>query len=223
MNDLKDLLELALTGSHDPGPDQTVDPAGDLARGRSLLRRRRLMVLAGATAAVAAVALLPLAMNAAGGSPAHSPQAPPASSMPPATSTSPSHPIALVAYEGQQPPGYEVAEMPAGWVVQGSGPYALVIAPADDKDTNPDAFIGKLVVMLQSRDAPVPTGGTSLPVNGRPGILQVSDNTQSLTFQGAGGRWIVVQAPTSLGWDGPQLARFAAGVQVLVNAQPGRG
>ena len=36
MNDLKDLLELAL--SDVPGPDARVDPAADLARGRRLLR-----------------------------------------------------------------------------------------------------------------------------------------------------------------------------------------
>jgi len=32
-----------------------------------------------------------------------------------------------------------------------------------------------------------------------------------------------IQAPTSLGWDNAQLGRFAAGVQVLHNAQPGHG
>jgi hypothetical protein len=44
-----------------------------------------------------------------------------------------------------------------------------------------------------------------------------------LTFRSADGRRVVVQAPTSLGWDGARLAEFAAGVQVLGNAQPGRG
>ena len=39
MNDLKDLLDLAL--SDVPGRDARVDPAADLARGRRLLRRRR--------------------------------------------------------------------------------------------------------------------------------------------------------------------------------------
>jgi hypothetical protein len=36
-------------------------------------------------------------------------------------------------------------------------------------------------------------------------------------------RWVVVQAPVSLGWDSAELAKFAGGVQVLVTAQQGRG
>jgi hypothetical protein len=32
-----------------------------------------------------------------------------------------------------------------------------------------------------------------------------------------------IQVPVSLGWDSTELAQFAAGVQVLTNAQPGRG
>jgi hypothetical protein len=66
------------------------------------------------------------------------------------------HTVALVAWEGTQPPGYRVIEMPKGWVVQGSNPYRLTIAPAHDPSTNPDDFIGKLVVMLRSRDATSP-------------------------------------------------------------------
>ena len=33
-----------------------------------------------------------------------------------------------------------------GWVVQDSNPYALVIAPAYGSSTDPDDFLGKLVV-----------------------------------------------------------------------------
>lgn len=35
-----------------------------------------------------------------------------------------------------------------GLVVQGSTPYALVIASSDDRNKDPDFFLGKLVVML---------------------------------------------------------------------------
>jgi hypothetical protein len=78
--------------------------------------------------------------------------------------------------------------------------------------------------MLQSRDAPgPPTQGTPQPVNGRPGMFDVQGDTQILTFQIAGGQWVVNQAPVSLGWDGAELAKFASGVQVLVTAQQGRG
>ena len=114
--------------------------------------------------------------------------------------------------------------MPKGWVVQGSNPYRLTIAPAHDPSTNPDDFIGTLVVMLRSRDATSPpTEGLPQPVNGRPGMFDVQGDIQSLTFQMAGGQWVVVQAPVSLGWNSAELAKFASGVQVLVTAQQGRG
>ena len=84
--------------------------------------------------------------------------------------------------------------------------------------------IGKLVVMLQSRDATSPpTEGTPQPVNGRPGMFDVQGDIQSLTFQIAGGQWVVAQALVSLGWNSTELAKFASGVQVLVTAQQGRG
>jgi hypothetical protein len=232
MNDVKDLLELALTDRHGLDPAQHVDPAGDLARGRGLLRRRRLVGVAGAATAVVVVALVPWAIHAAGSGPAVVGQAAPtirSAPRPSSTGPAPTHPaapshsIALVAYEGKQPPGYQVAEVPSGWVVQGGNAYALVLAPKDDKDTSIDSFIGKLVVMLQSQGVGAPTVGTSLPVAGRPGRFDVQYNTQILTYQGADGRWVVIQAPTSLGWDSARLAQFAAGVQVLGNAQPGQG
>ena len=131
--------------------------------------------------------------------------------------------IKLVAFTGDQVPGYQVAEVPEGWVIQGGTPFALVIGAKGDPDTNVDSFTGKLVVMLQSKDASPPTSGQSDPVNGHPGFLDVQGDTQILTFQRADSRWVVIQAPTSLGWDAAQLAQFASGVQVLGNAQPGRG
>ncbi len=229
MNDLKDLLELAL--SDVPGRDVRVDPAADLARGRRLLRRRR-QRLAGVTAAVLCGVLVPLALQ--GSAPSHHP-APTAvaSSRPQPTHSQPgqsaapdkqSRQIKLVAWVGTQPPGYQVAWMPKGWVVQGSTPFALVMAPPNDKDKSPDSFSGKLVVMLQSRDATAPPADwANQPVNGREGKFDVQADTQILTFKNASGQWVVIQAPVSLGWDSAELAKFAGGVQVLAAAQQGRG
>ena len=50
-------------------------------------------------------------------------------------------------------------------------------------------------------------------MNGRPGKFDVQGDTQILTFQIAGGQWVVVDAPVSLGWDSAELAKFASGVQ----------
>jgi len=56
----------------------------------------------------------------------------------------------------------------------------------------------------------------------RPGLFDVPGDSQILTFQIAGGRWVIIQAPVSLGWNSAELAQFASGVQVLVTAQQGR-
>ena len=231
MNDLKDLLELAL--SDVPGRDARVDPAADLVRGRRLLRRRRqrLAGLAGVTAAVLCGVLVPLALP--GSAPSHRPAPVAVASHPQPSHSQPghtaapaqqTHQIKLVAWVGTQPPGYQVAWMPKGWVVQGSTPFALVMAPPNDKDKSPDSYVGKLVVMLQSRDATAPPADwADQPVNGRPGKFDVQGDTQILTFKNASGQWVVIQAPVSLGWDSAELAKFGGGVQVLAAAQQGRG
>jgi hypothetical protein len=54
-------------------------------------------------------------------------------------------------------------------------------------------------------------------------MFDVQGDTQILTFQVAGGSWVVIQAPVSLGWNSAELAQFASGVKVLVAAQPGAG
>jgi hypothetical protein len=232
---MKDLLELALRDI--PRAGGPANPAEDLTRGRRLLRRRRqrLAGLAGVTAAVLCGILVPLSLNgsapashpvAAASSPA--PTHPKATATPAHATTSPTqtqvHAIKLVAWKGTQPPGYRVAWMPKGWVVQGSTPFALTIAPPGDKDKSPDSFVGKLVVMLQSRDASAPPSNwADQPVNGRPGKFDVQGDTQILTFKVAGGQWVVVQAPVSLGWNSAELAKFGGGVQVLAAAQQGRG
>jgi hypothetical protein len=220
MNTVKDMLGLALENG--PDAERVIDPAGDVARGRRLLRRRRLAAGGGVAVAAAVGALVPVILGGGGAPSGVSPH--PSTSAVLTTPVAQGHrSIALVAFTGEQVPGYQVAEVPSGWVVQGGNPYALVIAPQGDPDTSIDSFQGKLVVMLQSRDASAPTSGESDPVNGHPGFLDVQGDTQMLTFQRADGRWVVIQAPTALGWDAGKLAQFASGVQVLDNAQPSRG
>lgn len=207
MNNVKDVLEQALADGHGPDPAVGAEPGGDLARGRRLLRRRRLLGLtglAGGAAAVAAVAV-PLS-SATGPEPAHQTTG-----------------IALVAYRGAQPAGYQVSEVPSGWVIQGGNAYALVLAPQGDNNTSINVFIGKLVVMLQSKDVTGPGPGKPQQVAGRPGRFDVQDGTEILTYTDQKGAQVVIQAPTSLGWNATRLARFAAGVQVLHNAKQGLG
>ena len=116
---------------------------------------------------------------------------------------------------------HRVSEMPKGWVMQSSIPYALVIAPAHDLSTKLGSCIGKLVVMLQSRDATSPAPGHAAAGERASRQFDVQGDTQILTFQIAGAQWVVTQAPVSLGWDSAELAKFASGVQVLVTCSRG--
>ena len=42
-------------------------------------------------------------------------------------------------------------------------------------------------------------------------MFDVQGDTQILIFQIAGGQWVVIQAPVSLGWNSAELAQFASG------------
>ena len=230
MNDLRDddvksLLALALADGDVPLAGAPVDPAADLARGRGLLRRRRAVRLGG-LAAAAAVCLGAGSLALTAGGPDTKAPTVASRDQPGRTTGSPSGSlaaIALVAYTGDQVPGYRVAEVPKGWEIQGGNAYALTIAPKDAKDQNADSFLGKLVVMLQSVDAGGPGEGTPVSVDGRPGNVHVEGDTQVLVYRDADHGWVVIQAPTSLGWDDQRIARFAAGVEVLGNAKGARG
>jgi len=224
MNDVKDTLAAAL--DRGPGPGQPVNPAGDLTRGRRLLRRRRLAVLAGTAGgagAAAGIVAAVLTLGPAGRAAPH--PAPLAGSHAPASPAAhkPRQAFKLVAYQGPQAPGYQVAEVPSGWKVQGGNQYVLTIAPRFGANGNVDVFVGKIVVMLKSQDEPVPTGQPNLTVAGRPGFLNRQGDTWILLFQDKSGQWVDIQIPAKLGWHRAQFAMFAAGVQVLGNAQPGRG
>lgn len=242
MNDMKDMLGLALDSVPDQGTP--ADPREDVARGRRLLRRRRMMAGAGVAAALVIGAAVPLGLRSSP-APANHPQAASGHRQVASVSAKPSAPVSskasapvgakpsaqssvkLVAWRGTQPPGYEVNWMPNDWVVQGSTPFALVIAPPGDKDTNPQSFLGKLTVMLQSKDATSPPAGVQMTVNGRPAVFesaaQAGGDTEILYFKNANEQWVLVQAPMSLGWDSAKLAQFCGGVTVLAAAQQGVG
>jgi hypothetical protein len=184
MNDVKSLLERALND----GPTATLaarsemDPAADLLRGRAKLRKRRTAGFAGAAVVALGFGIVPLALSNTG-DPSGGTQAQPARTQP-ATEKLPT--IELAAYTGKQVPGYKVAWMPKGWVIQGGTSTHLTIAPKDAKDKDPSHFVGKLVVGLvwhgfkpitaaeAKRD-----GLTSQPVAGRPGWLAVDSAKES--------------------------------------------
>jgi hypothetical protein len=132
--------------------------------------------------------------------------------------------IRLVAYHGDQPEGFTVSQVPEGWFLQGTNAFSLTVAPQGDT-SSPDAFEGKLVVMLLSSSAPqrLPQGDP-VEVNGNAGVISNGPPADTLTYQDDAGHFVQVQAWTSaLHWTDDQLISFAEGVQVTAAAQPGVG
>jgi hypothetical protein len=132
-------------------------------------------------------------------------------------------PVRLVAYHGDQPEGFTVAQVPEGWFLQGTNAFSLTVAPKGDT-TSPDAFEGKLVVMLLSSSAPqrLPEGDP-VSVGGQDGVV-AHGPADVLTYKDDAGHFVQVQAwRSALHWTNDQLVSFAEGVQVTADAQPGVG
>lgn len=231
MTDLKEMLGLALDDAPAAAHVGALRGADDdLARGRRLLRRRTRGRMLGASAAVAAVAVavaVPALTSGPNAKPAVAASQPATAGVAHSATADASHPAAtgirLVAYTGAQPPGYVVKVIPDNWVIQGSTPFALTIAPANAANKDPDSFLGKLVVTQESFDTASAQGWTSARVPGHTAYYSVQDNTASLVIEQTSSRWLLVQAPTSLHWTEQQEVQFGLGVTILATAQEGKG
>jgi hypothetical protein len=236
MMDLHDRLG-RLAGPAVPPTDEQA--AADLARGRRALGRRRTVKGAAAGVFAVAAAAAVIAYGTAGRPAAH-PASPvvaapaksapakssPAKSSPAAPATSPISTARLVAYEGKQPKGYTIDKVPAGWEIQGVSNFVLTIAPVGDKDKDVDSWIGKIAVMLQSRDDHSRPTGTKVKVGRRAGVITVADGptgTRSLYVKQPNGINLIVQIWDARGWSNEQIATLGAGIHVLSTAQQGRG
>lgn len=142
----------------------------------------------------------------------------------------------LAAYSGVQVPGFRVAWMPKGFAIESSDKTNLVMAGTT---TN-----SKLLVGLMTKSAGPPAGGTAQDVGGLPGRLfnrmtdeklsheeqvlrakkdasnpkndgSTPESTMSLYYEYQDGKWMMIQVPRALGWNGSIIARFASGVTVL--------
>lgn len=190
----------------------------DLARGRRALRRRRAIRGAGASAfAVAALAAV-VAYGVDNGR--HT--APPtvAAQPPSAVSTQ------LVAYRGEQPKGFTIEKVPSGWEVQGVNAAVLTIAPIGAKDKNPDSFVDKIAIMLQSKDDTSTPTGTKVKVGGLQGVINSGQGTEygkNLWVKEPNGIWMLVQIWDARGWTDAGIVEFGAGIHVLPGAVQGRG
>jgi hypothetical protein len=216
---MTDLLNrLARLDGSAPAPGEDV-VAGDLARASTAQARRRRT--AGAVAGVGLTLALGGGLGIAAVVGSEDTTAPPV--------TRPADPgekeattIDLVAYEGEQPEGFEVAVVPEGFFAQGSDPYVFTVAREGDT-SDPLGFEDKLVVMLESKSkAPGDIEGDPVTVGGKPGGIRSSPEAVTLEYQD-GDFDVVVQMWRSVGLTDDQLIEFAKGVTVTDDAQAGVG
>jgi hypothetical protein len=111
---------------------------------------------------------------------------------------------------------YQPALLPEDAVVQGGNAYRLTIARADDPDTNPDSFVGKIVVMLSGR-APV----------GTPRIVESDDFSRIVVVPLSkpidGAMMFEVQFSPGLAWTDDEAVKFASSIDVLPSAKSAKG
>lgn len=153
----------------------TEDVNSDLDRGRRALRRRRtVQKLAGSAFAVMALAVGVTVANT--GTPA--PTTPGAGRNPGAINAPATQ---LVAYTGSQPKGYTIDKVPDGWEIQADTTSALILAPKKALDKDPQSFVGKIGIMLQSTDQKDAPNGKKVKVGDGAGVLvpeqEVTDPT----------------------------------------------
>lgn len=214
MTDLENRLR-ALRAGAAPVDDDTV--RADLRRARRALGRRRLARVGSAGVAVAAVGVLAAVIVA--GQPGGQKPAATAERTPGSTHTAG---LQLVDYTGAQQPGFTVAKVPAGFVLQGATAYSLDVAKADDHSSL-NSFGGKVVVMLQSQDAKFRRTDRPVAVHGTTGYLHTEQGTATTLEYLDGGHDVVIQAWAGLGLTDEQLVEFADGVTVSPSAQAGVG
>lgn len=226
MQDMVDVLR-TLPHAVPSGPATADVVAGDVARGRRALIRRRYRRLACSSAVVAAAAIVAAAVGAVG--------APRLGDSAPITGATHESQMQLVAYTGTQPAGFKVSTVPAGWHVISSDRTAFVVAPPGANTSEPAglpgvSFVGRIAVALQGMsrlpsDSPV----KKVTVNGKQGRLGVAHGADKadlavwLIFPDGVGHNVLVQVPKSLGLTDDQIVRFAQGVTVTGEAEAAAG
>ncbi|WP_305790016.1 hypothetical protein [Symbioplanes lichenis] len=241
MNDLHDHLTRIAGSAPAPGPAQL---DADLVRGKRALRRRRTLQTAGGSAFAVAAVVAAVSFTASGGGTGSTPGAPVAA--PPAATSTQAPAVKLVAYKGKQPEGFTVDKVPDGWFIQNSNLSSLVLAPKDRSKTptefgtgpdgkpfkpsvapidDPDSFVGKITVFLQSRDQHGTPEGKKVDVAGAEGVLQNMEGDDSKTLWIAQGKKpsVLIQFWEGIGLTEAQMIELGAGVHVEKGAVQGAG
>ena len=225
-------------------PPSTEQVSADLARGRRALRRRRtVQTVCGSSFAVAAL-VAAFAVTATGDG--AGPGAPTATGAGDRSASAPA--VKLVAYKGAQPKGFTIDTVPEGYAVESGDDYSLVLAPTEPKDIGPDvspsaipgSFIGKIAIMLESKDQSGPDRtGTTVQVGDTQGTLLKSlrgvtpdgpaptapggDTGWTLWVKQPSGVYLIVQFWQGLGLSQEQMVQVGAGVHVQKDAKQGVG
>ncbi len=221
MPDIDTLLKSVAPEVQPPSPGQV---SRDLARGRAALtatRRRRTYRLLGAGGVITAAAVVALLIGLGTVVPGSRSATGHRSTLAHVTITPRNRSAArsgavvqLVDYTGTQLPGFTVGQVPQGWHLSTSTPTALLITRNGSTNNDPDVFIGKLAVLVESSDEQGLGAGTPVTVNGNPGRFDDSSDAAtaafgpSLTFT-SGGHGVVIQTPRALHWGRAQLVAFA--------------
>jgi hypothetical protein len=143
----------------------------------------------------------------------------------------------LVAYTGKQPKGFSLDKVPDGWFVQADNTSSIVLAPNSvtgqpkaDPSTNPlqdpGSYVGKIAVMLQSKDQKGVPDGTNVKVGDGKGVLvKAPDNTDGRTLWVAqpSGIYVLIQFWDGIGLSQEAMVDFGAGVHVEKGAVQGVG
>ncbi len=225
-------------------PVDATDVEADILRGKRAVRRRRsVQTVAGSAFGIAAlVAAFTIPSGGVGSAPLG-----PTAAAPPAVVTT----IDLVAYQGAQPKGFTLDKVPAGWFIQTDDTYSLLLAPEKAKNPGPDvdpstdplyapnSFVGKIGVMLESKDQNGPSrAGTRVKVGDRDGVLLKSlpamvpgkapapadsDTGWELWVKQPSGAHLIVQFWEGLGLSQKQMVELTAGVHVNKDAVQGVG
>ncbi|GAB3249288.1 hypothetical protein [Kineosporia babensis] len=122
----------------------------------------------------------------------------------------------LTSFQGEQPEGFRIEQVPAGWDVLAADTGKLVLAAEDASNQDPNEFTGKILVTVANEaELSVERKNTQ--------DLEVGDVTAtSFDFEGgdstglllpAEDRTLIFQFPGSLKWDSATVAEFAAGVE----------
>ena len=217
---MMDLHDRLTTLAGPPGATSAEQADADVARGRRALRRRRLFRSAGASAFAVAALAAAVTYGASGGTGSPADTKATGTSAPAVVTTR------LVAYQGAQPKGFTIDKVPAGWEVQGVNASVLTIAPKGLADKNPDSFVGKIAIMLQSADDHSTPTGTTIQVGDKPGVISKPEgpgNSKDLWVKQPNGVWLQVQIWDASGWSNAAIVEFGAGIHVLPGAVQGRG